>query len=396
MFGVDGKGQQRRVLGLGDDGIYADAWGRQKVVHDKSLFSATFSFAAALGRWIEYNDGVEQVVKNNVSVVNGELVINSGAGSTFLMSRRNPKYQGNRGHLYSNSVIIKNATLDNGKMYAVVRTYRDSTVIESRDEIIYKDKNTNAYNPGKGCTYDIQSQLRDVGNTKFFINQFELYFKNFLGQLDNLVLSNMSMPLSFECTNTGVVRFGFFTPQSGIFFEWQFDTPQETQLVSGCVDLSTEGGEFQRQEFASAIGNEFTATNCPVLAVRVPETIDGIINTIDAELARIKATVSKKATLDVWITRDPTALTINVGAWEDINGGNLQKFAPLLSTDSSLDTNKAQLVSVIPVQANINNLEDNPAKEKIDFYLVHGDILVLTINGTSVDTQAFIQMGDEI
>ncbi len=396
MFSQDTRGQQRRLLGIGDDGIYSDAWGRQKVVHDKSLFSATFSFSAALGRWIEYNDGVEQLVKNNASIVNGELVISSNGGSTFLMSRRNPKYQGNRGHLYSNSVIIKDATHENGKMYAVVRTFRDSTVIESRDQIIHKDLFTNVHHPGKGCTYDIQSQLRDVGNTKFYINQFELYFKDFLGKLDNLVLSNMSNPLSFECTNEGVIRFGFFTPQCGIFFEWVFDTPQETELISGCVDLSTEGGEYQRQEFASAIGNEFTATNCPVLAVRVPESIDGVINTIDAELARIKATVSKKATLDVWITRDPTALTINAGTWTNINGGNLQQYAPLLAADSSLDTNKAQLVSVIPVQANINNLEDNPAREKIDFYLVHGDYLILTINGTSVDTQAFIQMGDEI
>lgn len=396
MFSQDKRGDQRRLLGIGDDGIYSDAWGRQKVVHDKSLFSATFSFSAALGRWIEYNDGVEQLVKNNASIVNGELVISSNGGSTFLMSRRNPKYQGNRGHLYSNSVLIKNANHSNGKMYAVVRTFRDDTVIEDRDVVVHDDKDTNPHDPSKGCTYDIQSQLRDVGNTKFYVNQFELYFKDFLGNLDNLVLSNMSLPLSFECTNEGVVRFGFFTPQCGVFFEWVFDTPQETQLISGCVDLSTEGGEYQRQEFASAIGNEFTATNCPVLAVRVPETIGGVINTIDAELARIKATVSKKATLDVWITRDTTALTINAGTWEDVNGGNLQKFAPAVAADSSLDTNKAQLVSVIPVQANINNLEDNPAKEKIDFYLVHGDYLILTINGTSVDTQAFIQLGDEI
>lgn len=397
MFGVDTRGEQRRLLGMGDDGIYADAWGRQKVITDYSIFTATFSSSASLSKWIEYNDGVEQYVKNNASIVNGEGVVTSNGGSTFLMSARNPKYQGNRGHLYSSSAIVDNASRANGTLYAVVRTYRDSTVIEDRQEIDISTAEFNNFDPSKGNTYDIQAQLRDVGNIKLFINQKEVYFFGYAGKQSNLILSNMNTPLSFECTNTGIVRWGMFTPQCGIFFEWEFDTPQETTIRSGCVDLTSEGGADQRQTFVSAVGNKINgATDEVVLAVRVPETLDGQINTIDAELARLKADVSKKSDIEVWATRNPTALTITTGTWEALNGGNLEKFAPAASGASTFDTAKARLVDVIPVEANTNNRQENPNPAKIQFFLVHGDILIMKLLGTTVDTRVIVQLGDEI
>lgn len=404
MYSQDKRGDQRRLLGIGDDGIYADAWGRQKVVHDHSVFAAIFSQKSALSRWIEYINGVEQFTNTNVDIVNGELVVSSNGASTFFMSKRNPKYQGNRGHLYSNSVIIKNATSTNGKLYAIIRTFRDSTVIEDRNLIEFKDPDTKPINMSKGNTFDIQSQLRDVGNSKFYINQVEIYIEEMLGKLDNLVLSNMSIPMSFECTNAGVVRFGMFTPQCGIFFEWVFDTPQETQLISGCVDLSSEGGKDQRQELIVATSEELTGTNAYTLAVRLPETVNGAINTVDAEVTRIRITVDKKANLRVWATRDPNTLTYNGTNppldtdWEDIKGGNIQALKPTTSTQ--LTFNKAspnvQPFTSIPAVANIINQVDKPNETRLDLFLVHGDILVCEVEGNSITSQISILLGEEV
>ncbi len=404
MFSQDKRGDQRRLLGIGDDGIYSDAWGRQKVVHDHSVFAAIFSQKSSLSRWIEYNNGVEHFINNNAAIVNGELVISSNGVSTFLMSKRNPKYQGNRGHLYSNSVIIKNATSTNGKLYAVIRTFRDDTVIEDRNLIEFNDPDTKPIDMGKGNTFDIQSQLRDVGNSKFFINQREIYMKEMLGKLDNLVLSNMSIPMSYECTSDGMIRFGMFTPQCGIFFEWEFDTPQETQLVSGCVDLSSEGGKDQRQELVVATSNEIAGTDNYTMAVRLPETVEGAINTVDAEVTRIRITVDKKSNLRVWKTRDINTLSYN-GAnppletdWEDLKGGNLQVLKPTVSGQLLFDkasVNVAAFTS-IPAVAGIINQVDKPNETRLDLFQVHGDILVCEVEGNAITSQVSILLGEEV
>lgn len=405
MWGVGKRKEQRRVLGIGDDGIYADAWGRQKVTHDHSVFSAIFSQRSALKRWIEYNDGVEQLTKNNVQIVDGELVVSSNGVSTFLMSARNPKYQGNRGHLYSNSVIIKNATPDSGKLYAVIRTFRNSTVEElRRTEITFDDNGTAPIDLSCGNTFDIQSQLRDVGNSKFYINQREFHLEEMLGKLKTLVLSNMSIPLSFECRPDGIVRFGIFTPQCGIFYEWVFNTPQETELISGCVDLSSEGGKDQRQELLVATSNELSGTDAYTLAVRIPETVDGAINSVDAEVTRIRITVDKKANLIVYRTRDPNLLTYNgtnpplETDWEDINGGNVQVLKPTTSTQLTYDntsTNSA-VFTTIPAVANLINQVDKPNETRLDLFLVHGEILICRVIGNTVTSQASILLGNEI
>lgn len=59
----------------------------------------------------------------------------------------------------------------------------------------------------------------------------------------------------------------------------------------------------------------------------------------------------------------------------------------------SFQFKKAILIDGIPCESGMNNLADSPNINKIDFYLVHGDILILNGEGSSVDMQAGIQLG---
>lgn len=382
------------MLGVGDDGIYADAWGRQKFYTDFSLFHALFTFDIPDAQWIEYFNGVEQN-KTNATSLNGALSLVSGAGSTFLMGKRHPRYQPARGVLYSSSIFLDSATPSNGTLYAVVRTYRDSTVYEDRRACSLVNLSPD-FDPSKGNLYDIQFQWRGVGDFVFYVNLKEACRFSYLGTLPELSSSNPALPVSYEANDSGVLRYGYFNPQAGAFFEWVFDTPQQCSLRSGCVDLSSEGGSLERETFLELIGNEVTTSNAPVLAFRMPETFNGIMNTRDVQLHAVKATVDKKTDMEIYITRDPTALTINVGAWESANGGGVEVYKPVNSADSSLDTSKATLLDVLPALANVNNVSRNPNRDLIEFFFVHGDYLIVKAVGAQTTARAILQFGEEL
>ena len=392
MFGIGKRLEQRRVLGIGDDGIYADAWGRQKIVMDFSLFHSIFTYNVSDKLWVEYFNGVEQAKTNNTSV-NGELVSVSNGGFNFLMSKRHPRYQPNRGLLFSNSAFLDNATMNNGKLYAVIRTLRNSMIVEDRQLIEFNDFKD--FDPSKGNIYDIQMQWRGVGGIKFYINQKEMYHFDYLGKLDNLSISSPAMPISVETNNQGQLRFGAFAPEFGAFFEWQFNTPQETQQRCGCVDMTSEGGNNEKEQFLAVIGNELAVSNSVVLAIRIPNSFKGRMNTIDVRLAIIKAVADKKGDLEIYITRDATALTSAL-SWTDENGGNVQSLRPVVSADITFDKAKAQPLDLLPLLSGINNQARNPNPNVIDFYLTHGDILILNGVGANIAIRAIIQMGEEL
>jgi hypothetical protein len=392
MYSQDARGEQRRLLGRGDDGIFDDAWGRQKIVFDHSLFHGVFTYDIPNVLWIEYFNGIEQP-KANATSVNGMLKLVSNGGSSFLMGKRHPRYQPNRGHLYSTAFNLDNATMTNGKLYAVVRTKIDGVVYEDRQPISFKG--LEEYDPSKGNIYDIQMQWRGVGGIKFFVNQKELYHFNYLGTLDELSVSNPALPASFECDNLGNIRAGAFAPEFGVCFEWEFNTPQETQLRVGCVDITSEGGSDEGQQFVSIVGEELTISDAPILAVRIPEIFQGQMNTRDLQLHKIKAITDKKGTIGVYITRDTTSITTAL-TWQSINGGNIEALIPTSSGDITFDDTKALKIDVIPVQPGTNNFADNPNPDIVKFFLTHGDYLVLVGDGAQATMRAIIQVGEEL
>ena len=69
---------------------------------------------------------------------------------------------------------------------------------------------------------------------------------------------------------------------------------------------------------------------------------------------------------------------------------------PVNSTDTTFDKTKAQLIDLLPCQALTNNIADNPNPDLIDYFLVHGDYLILNGEGAQVALQAIIQAGEEL
>jgi len=54
------------------------------------------------------------------------------------------------------------------------------------------------------------------------------------------------------------------------------------------------------------------------------------------------------------------------------------------------------MIDLLPTLANINNSQTNPTPDKIEAFLTHGDVMILFINGISVDCRAIMQFGEEL
>ena len=87
-----------------------DAWGRAKTITDRSILHGMFSFNVPVKVWRETLNGIEQAFTNATSV-DGALNLTSGGtfdDNTILETYRHPRYQPNRGYLYSKALIMPN------------------------------------------------------------------------------------------------------------------------------------------------------------------------------------------------------------------------------------------------------------------------------------------------
>lgn len=262
-----------------------DAWGTQRIARDYSLFHGIWTYDIPEKVWLEFSDGSEIAI-SQASSVSGGLQLESSTDDRRLSSKRHPRYQPNRGLKYSTACILNAATAGTGTLYAVIRKRNNSTgtTVDDRQEVTLPD----GIDLSKGNVFDFQAQLRGVGNISFFINLEKIYTFEYLGTLTGLSISNYALPVSFECTDQGIIRFGMFNDYDGIFFEYEFDSVQETQLNVGCVDVTSEGGQIERKEFtpiASGIDSSIYATNnsgigTVILAIRIPETLSYNTDTI--------------------------------------------------------------------------------------------------------------------
>jgi len=375
-----------------------DAWGRSKSVKDYSMFHGMFTFEVPDEMWIEYANGAE-VPKTNATSVNGELqLVSNGNASSMLMSKRHPRYQPNRGFLYSDSGFVKNATSSNGKLYAMRRTLIDGVVVESE---VLLDYSVLKNELSEGHVRDIQAQWRGVGDIKYFMDLEEILNNELLGTLSNVSVFNPAMPISFECTNTGIIRWGVFTAHSGIYYEWRFNTPQETQLNIGCVDLTSEGGFKENRQRGSVDSDEISlgATETPVIAIRLPNTINyngtQTMNTRDISLRLITGFADDNTIMRVYYTRDISKFT----GTEWTPKGNIGAIEYSIDGDIAIDNLTANIVRIatrrIPQYGSVEI--SNPDEQYGDFYLTHGDIILVTMKAKNATLGgASIEWGAEI
>jgi len=382
---VGGEHYPEHITNINKNELGFDAWGKNKVTKDHSLLHGMFTFGVPVDKWREVFNGTQQTFTNATSV-DGALSLKSGATSadkTILDTYRNPRYQPNRGHIYSNSVILPTKaaagkrkfglfteeagtffSLESGTLYAVVRT--TTTVGGTVD-----DKQPITIPAGvdleKGNIYDIQFQWRGVGNYGFFINQELVYKFDYLGTLEKMSLWNPALPLAFECENDGA----------------------DVELICGCVDVSSEGGDVNGKTYGSIQTEtesgqvDITGFNAPVIAVRSKLTIGGKRNTRDTLSLLASAYSDQKSLMRVWATRDFTAITEGTQTWKDYGDGHLEYIVldPTTGTPMTFDTAKAN-PAVFGSRVGQDESYSTSAlfQGRTEIYQTPGDLFVFTVH----------------
>ena len=375
--------------------ITNDAWGRLKVANDFSLWHGVFTFDIPSGYWKEVINGVEQTSFTNATSVDGELDLKAGAtlnDKTALQTFRHPRYQPNRGHLYSSSMFVDNPTANmvrdfgvfteesgvffrfkSDGIYAVKRT-TISSVTTDDERLIDPSVLPPGFDASKGNIYDIQMQWRGVGNFQFYIGNpdtgacYLVYqFKN-LGTLDNLSVFNPAMPIAFACENLG----------------------DNDSLRCGCVDLTAEGGRVEKGFYGSlGITTDsgqvaVSGFNVPVLAVRsVVTNGGGLINTRDIIALTAIAYGDQRCVMRIWATRDFTAITENDQSWLPFRDGNIEYIEydnPNVATPMTFDTAKAELIFTARVDQDQSYDSTALFDSKTDIYQTPGDMFVFTMH----------------
>ena len=352
-----------------------DAWGRNKFIEDYSIYHGVFTTTIPSTMWVKYIDGVEDDTKSDTAFFysnNGKGSIKGAVGqSSYLMSRRHPRYQPNRGHLYSSSVFCPQPTatgtrrwgifnsqygaffeLVDGVLSAVIRTTVDGITTDDKQTINYP------VTLEFGNIYDIQMQWRGVGDIKFFIGNPETGVSdvvstfNYLNARTELSIANPALPIGFESVGDVV-------------------------LECGCCDVSSEGGKQAFRFYQSIDSTELslTSTETPMIAFRIPPEVNGLMNTRDCALTRISAYANDNAFVRIYYSRDPASVV--VPTWNDKEQG-FQQYA--LNDDiTSFDISLMNLLSSRRIPAN-NNVEiDNPDKNAGDLYMIHDDIILVTV-----------------
>jgi hypothetical protein len=381
------------ALGTGD--LTVDAWGSQKVSIPHSVFHGLFTFDIPPSQWFMYENGTQVYTSANIISENSEGVLRTSAAKNVLLleSRATPRYQPNRGHLYSTAVWCPSktasgvrdwglATTENGvffrlkadgKLYAVLR----SGGVETKEEEISISK-VSGFDVEKGNVYDIQYQWRGVGDYKFFINLVHVHTFSNLGTLTALSMEDPALPAMMKATRTSA----------------------DVEIHAGCVDISSENGNDDRLQYASVYADAtLNGTDLPLVCIYSPLQVNSATNTRMAELSRITLTCDKKAVFKVWQTRNLAAIT---GAtFVAINSGSF------IQTDSpdtvagavkatSVNTALLKLVTVIPVEAGVSKVTNNPFQTRIDFPVVRGDYLVITATVSTGTCDAVIELGEAI
>lgn len=388
-----------QLLGKGD--LVTDAWGVQKMSLPYSLFHGMWTFDIPQSMWFRYEDGVQVYTSTNITSVGGVVKLSTiGKTSVLLESRETPRYQSNRGHLFSTAGWLPNKlynavrdfglfTVENGvffrlkadgKLYAVLRRGGVEVLEQEIDTSVLT-----GFDVQKNNIYDIQFQWRAAGNYNFFIgdpatgtsklvHQFDL-----LGTLTNASLEDPALPIAFKATKI----------------------TQDVEMSFGCADITSENGSETIYQYESSFSEAVSVngTDIPVLVIANPLQIAGKTNTRALQLARISVTCSKKATFKVWAVRDPGAITgatlVTLNAGSFVQTDSPDKVAGAVRA-TALNTALCRNITAIPVEAAVSREVDNPLLERINFSIVRGDYLIITCTATTATADCVIEWGESI
>lgn len=391
-------------------GLNLDAWGTQKVSIDKSILHGMFTHEIPEAVWREVVNGTETTSRTNVASVNGKMVLSSGDtlnDYSVLDTYRNPRYQPNRGHHYSASIMLPSTTAlgerdfgmfteeagvfyrlkSDGNLYACRRTTIDSITTDTEELITIPFE----IDLEKGNIYDIQMQWRGVGNIKFYIGNASngtlewVHTMSLLNTLEELSIYNPAMPLAFKSTNLG----------------------DNVQIVSGCVDVSSENGEQSGKIYGSlSMENNsgqvaISGYNQPVLIVKSEDLFTGMRNTRDIQVLSATAYADQKSFFRVYTTRDTTAITLNDQSWSSYRDGNISyiQYDDTAATPVAFDTSKATLLFGTRVDQDQSFTALLGTDSDLDVFQTPGQILIFTMHresGLAVNVGVTYEFAEEI
>jgi hypothetical protein len=378
-------------LPTGASGLVSDAWGIQKVSLPFSVYHGLFTFDVPPSQWFMYHGATQVYTSTNIVSTNGagEVTATAAVPVVTLESKYTPRYQPNRGHLFSTALWCPNpandgirdwglSTVENGVYFRLdpsgLCAVQKSGGIETKVELI-NTSTVPGFNVSKGNVYDIQYQWRGVGNYLFFINLKLVHVFANLGALTALSMEDPALPAYFKSTRT----------------------TQDVSMFIGCADITSENGSDDRLQYASiSTARTITGTDTPLMVIYNPLQINGVTNTRMLELARITLTSDKKGIFKVWVTRNLAAITGATFATRG-NGSYVQTDAsPGATPATSVNTALLNLVTQIPVQANVTRETNNPFNTRIDFPIVRGDYLVVTMTATTATCEAVVEWGEAV
>ncbi len=384
---------QRVKLGAGD--LTVDAWGAQKVTFPKSIFHGLWTFDIPANMWFMYENGTQVYTSTNIASVNSAANLTTSATKTALIleSREAPRYQPNRGHLFSTALWCPTktsngvrewglATTENGiffrlKADGLLYAVRRSGGVEKIEALI--DTSTVVgFDVEKGNVYDIQYQWRGVGNYKFFINLQLVYTMSLLGTLTKLSMENPALPIRFTATRG----------------------TQDVSMNVGCADITSENGMTDVEQYNSAYVEGINATtNTPIITIHSPLLVGTTTNTRTCTLARISFNAAKKTVFKVWLTRNPTAFTgmtlVALGEGSFIQTDSVS-MSPTAVKATAVNLTLLSKVTAIPVEAAVPRVMDNPYRGRIEFPIVRGDYLVVTATGASSVCDVVVEWGEQV
>ena len=413
-------GQIPMQVDLATNDLGRDAWGRPKVILDFTLFSALWSYSVPNRVWLQFNDigagDVEQsAIDNNlVKSTHGHLKVTSNdTTDVYLRSKRHPRYQPNKGMLYSTATIMPDPNFvgnrsfgllnqSNGVYFKMIGTgaswtmnvVRDSTIggvlttetVDITAQILAKIP---SFDPSKGHVYDIQMEWRGVGDFYIYVDLQLVYTFEMLGTLTELSVANPALPVGWKCDGAEVGN--------------------DLVLIAGCVDVTSEGGHKSNKMYTSInTGTTLLATTntgVGIVAMRVPieTTYDGVSvsYTRDLILTQLTSFCKDEAFISVYMARINDVPNLEVLAGWNVNSDSLYEFRD--NSDGALDTafqlDKASMENIYSIrnEKDFSISHTNPDADHADFYLTGGDILLVELKSDNNSTGgATLEFAEEV
>ena len=374
--------------------ITADAWGVPKVSLPRSLFHGLFTFDVPASQWFMFHGATQVYTSTNIVSINSAGVVTATAAqpTVTLQSRDCPRYQPNRGHLFSTALWTPDKTASGVRDWGVCTTENGVFFRLKADGLLYAVRKSGGvetietlidtsgvagFDVQKGNVYDIQYQWRGVGNYKFYINLVHVATFASLGTLTALSMQNPALPACFKATRTAT----------------------DVAIRIGCVDISSENGSDDTLQPRVAYANiSRSGTDVPVITIHNPLLIAGQTNTRTIFPTRIDVSCDKKTVFKIWRHRNPALLTggtfVALGSGSFVQTDSPDTVAGAVAATAATLTGM-ELMAVLNVQANGST---NWVKRAVnmDFTLVRGDYLTVTATTQTGLCDVTIDWGEAI